>query len=78
MNAADAAAALERNALMEHPDGLVAYVDRYRGYTLAYTWGRDRILSNLNQPALSVEERWMLLRQFMTSPQDQDDLFAAR
>ena len=45
MNAADAASALERNALMEHPDGLVAYLDRYRGYTLAYTWGRDRLLS---------------------------------
>ncbi|HEY0284051.1 MAG TPA: hypothetical protein VGC23_01590 [Vicinamibacterales bacterium] len=78
MNAADAVSALERNALMERPDGLVTYLDRYRGYTLAYTWGRDRLVSNLNEPALSVEGRWMLLRQFMTSPQGQEDLFAAR
>jgi hypothetical protein len=63
---------------MEHPEGLIAYVDRYRGYTLAYTWGRDRLLSNLTKPGLNAEDRWMLLHHFMTSPHEQDDRFAAR
>ena len=77
-SAAEAATALERDALMEHPEGLLAYVDRYRGYTLAYTWGRDRLLSKLTAPALGVEDRWMLLQQYFTSPPHQDDIFAAR
>jgi hypothetical protein len=76
LSAAEAATALERNALMEHPEGLLAYVDRYRGYTLAYTWGRDRLLSKLTAPTLAAEDRWRMLHRFMTSPQDQDDLFS--
>jgi hypothetical protein len=78
LTAAEAATALERDAVMEHPEGLLAYVDRYRGYALAYTWGRDRLLSNLTSPALGDEDRWKRLQQRMTSPQRPNDLFAAR
>ena len=78
LTAAAAATALERNALMEHPDGLVAYADRYRAYTLAYTWGRDQLLATLTEPAFDVEDRWRLLQHYMTSPSHQEDLFAAR
>ena len=78
LTAAAAAAALERDSLMEHPDGLLAYADRYRAYTLAYTWGRDRLLATLTEPALGVEDRWRLLQHYMTSPRHQEDLFAAR
>ena len=68
LSAAEAATTLERDAVMEHPEGLLAYVDRYRGYALAYTWGRDRLLSSLTGPALGEEDRWRLLQQRMTSP----------
>ena len=75
---AEAAAALERDALMEHPEGLLAYVDRYRGYALAYTWGRDRLLSTLTEPAPGDREHWQRLQQLMTSPERQAGLFATR
>ena len=45
--APDAARALQQRALMEQPGALLAYLDRYRGYALAYTWGRDRLLAGL-------------------------------
>ena len=78
LGAVAAAASLEREALMEHPEGLLGYVDRYRWYALAYTWGRDHVLATLTDPALGVEDRWRLVHAYMTSPRHQDDLFAAR
>jgi hypothetical protein len=68
LSTGEAAQALRHDALMEHPEGLLAYVDRYRGYALAYTFGRDRILSFLTERSRSVEGRWELLNRFMTSP----------
>jgi len=72
LSAADAAGALQHDALMEHPEALLAYVDRYRGYALAYTFGRDRILSTLKERTRSVEGRWAFLNQLMTSPEHLD------
>lgn len=72
LTAADAAAALEREALMEQPDPLVAYIDRYRAYALAYTWGRDRLLSSLTADGAGPDTQWGRLRRLMASPQLQD------
>ena len=69
LSSAEAAAALERDALMENPEGLLAYITRYRGYTLAYTWGRNRLLSTLTAPAGGERQRWRLLQQLLASPQ---------
>jgi hypothetical protein len=37
----EAARSLRERALMEHPEPLLAFVDRYRAYALAYTIGRE-------------------------------------
>ncbi len=57
--------ALRSQALMEHPDGLLAYVDNYRGYALAYTAGRERFTPVL--AAVPDEtDRWVLLLRLIT------------
>jgi hypothetical protein len=66
MAAPDAVRALRRRSLMEHPEALLAYVDRYRGYSLAYTWGRDRLLAGLGDPP-ALNERADYLAWLMTS-----------
>ncbi len=59
-----AADSLRALALMEHPDALFGYVDRYRGYALAYNMGRDHFLSAL-EGAGGRPEQWDLLRRFI-------------
>ncbi len=59
-----AADALRKVAAMEHPDALLAYVDRYRAYSLAYTVGRDRFLLPLLETG-DEGQRWALLRRFI-------------
>jgi hypothetical protein len=61
---ARAADSLRALALMEHPDALLGYVDRYRGYAFAYNMGRDRFLPALASTG-SQNDRWELLRRLI-------------
>lgn len=57
-----AAQALRGDALMEYPSGLLDYVDRYRGYSLAYTAGRSRLAAVFAE-AHNEQDRWVILRR---------------
>lgn len=71
LSAQDAADELQQRALMEHPAPLLAYLDRYRAYALAYTWGRERLLAEMDAlkdrsaflAALMASSEWDLGRQ---------------
>jgi hypothetical protein len=63
LSARDAANELQRRALMEHPGPLLAYLERYRAYALAYTWGRERLLAGLG----TLKDRPAYLTTLMTS-----------
>jgi hypothetical protein len=67
LSALDAGDVLRRDALMEHPEALLTYIDRYRGYALAYSWGRDRLLFGLSSRTSTPEDRVSLLRQLLMS-----------
>ena len=67
LTAAEAMARLRADALMEHPEALLAYVDRYRGYTLAYTAGRDKILSTVGASGATVDQRWKRFESLIVS-----------
>jgi hypothetical protein len=61
----DAALALRRQALMEHPEATLAFVDRYRAYALAYTYGRVWLQSELGA---DNPDRWHNLARLLVSP----------
>jgi hypothetical protein len=63
LSARDAANELQRRALMAHPEPLLAYLERYGDYALAYTWGRDRLLAGPDAQA----DRSAFLSTLMTS-----------
>jgi hypothetical protein len=63
--ASEATTALRGQALMEHPEMLLRYVDRYRGYSLAYTFGRDRLLPLFSRSTPTEVERWALMQRLM-------------
>jgi hypothetical protein len=66
LTGSDAVRALKQHALMEQPQALLAYLDRYRAYALAYTWGRDRLLAGLGDRR-GLEERSKYLNRLMTT-----------
>ena len=56
--------ALRADALMDDPTGLLAYVDRYRGYALAYTLGRSHFASVFTQ-ADGEHHRWSTFQRIV-------------
>ena len=56
--------ALRDDALMEDPTGLLGYVDRYRGYSFAYTFGRGRFASEFTL-ADDERHRWSTLQRIV-------------
>jgi hypothetical protein len=66
-----AAAALDEQALMEHPEATLKYINEYRTYMLAYTFGKDRLGKCLWQAAgepPSTEKRWRAFQEMIASP----------
>lgn len=57
LDVVEAAWALRDEALMAHPLPTLQFVNRYRGYALAYAYGRAR-LTTLIGPSVPVEARW--------------------
>lgn len=63
-----AAEALERDAFMTEPAGMLAFTDRYGAYSLAYTLGADLAMTSIAADAPTAVERWRNVRRLMVSP----------
>ena len=60
MEWARAAAALEEQVLMAHPEEALKYISEYRSYMITYTLGRDL--------AAKLIHGWPQFEQLMTDP----------
>ena len=65
-----AAAALEREALMPSADATLKFLNQFRSYAATYTLGRDRLRRHLdaNAPAGDENARWRVFVDAVSSP----------
>ena len=63
-----AADALEREALMEHAESMLLYLNEFRTYMLAYTVGSDAVRNMVEAGNPSDAERWRRYVNLMTNP----------
>ena len=63
-----AADALEREALMEHAETMLLYLNEFRSYMLAYTVGSDAVQRMVEAGSPSDAERWRRYSRLMTNP----------
>ncbi|MDE3105203.1 MAG: hypothetical protein KGK08_08495 [Acidobacteriota bacterium] len=60
--------ALERNALMTHPEVLLQYMNEYRSYVTTYTYGRDQMAALLQPQQGDELTRWGRYLAWMQEP----------
>jgi hypothetical protein len=68
---ARAAAALEDEALMAHPESMLRYFNEYRSYVVTYTEGRDRVSHWIDARASLSDgprDRWKPFVELITTP----------
>jgi hypothetical protein len=66
-----AAAAMQDQALMAHPDATLRYLNEYRTYVVTYTQGRDRVegwLEKYGAPRSERDGRWAAFRKLISAP----------
>jgi hypothetical protein len=63
-----AADALQREALMEHAESMLLYLNEFRTYMLAYTVGSDAVKAMIEAGSPDEAERWRRYSNLMTSP----------
>jgi len=63
-----AADALEREALMQHGEIALLYLNEYRTYMLSYTVGSDSVRSLVESGHPTDSERWQRYRSLMMNP----------
>ena len=63
-----AADALEHEALMEHSETMLLYLNEFRTYMLAYTVGSDAVQRIVEAGSPSEAERWRRYGNLMTNP----------
>lgn len=68
LTAADAAAALRREAFMADPRPALAFADHYGAYSLAYTEGAVRAATAIGAGARRPEDRWHRLARLIVAP----------
>lgn len=59
---------LEREALMEHAETMLLYLNEFRTYMLAYTVGSDAVQQRMEAGTPSDTERWRRYVTLMTNP----------
>ena len=59
---------LEREALMQHPESMLLYLNEFRTYMLAYTIGSDAMQRMVEVGNPSDAERWRRYFSLMTNP----------
>jgi hypothetical protein len=65
---ARAAAALERETMMQHGETILLYLNEYRSYMLSYTLGADTVKALVEADHPTDAERWRRYRNLMTNP----------
>jgi hypothetical protein len=63
-----AADALEHEALMEHGEATLLYLNEYRSYMLTYTVGRRMVRDRIEQGGAAEDVRWKRYVALMTEP----------
>jgi hypothetical protein len=66
-----AAAAMQDQALMAHPDAALRYLNEYRTYVITYTQGRDCVegwLEKYGAPRSEPDSRWAAFRKLISAP----------
>jgi hypothetical protein len=60
--------ALRLEALMEHGEATLTYLNEFRGYMLAYTVGLDSVKSLVESGGAKEQERWARYQELMLNP----------
>lgn len=75
---ARAIAALQQEVLMPHGEALLLYLNEYRSYMLAYTYGNDRMRAWMQRDGTSADAEWRRYQLLLTHSVMPQQIIAAR